>query len=78
MTHIDLSKLAVKTDESMIDEEGNPRKDVAIYEENIAVCHPSMRRKVEEAIALFFTNPTETSEIEQWTVTQNNEGGQNE
>ena len=75
MAEIDLSKLAVKTDESMVDEYGNPRKDVAIYEGNIAVCHPSMKEKLEEAIALFFTNPTGTSEIEQWTVRQNKENG---
>jgi len=78
MAEIDFSKLKVQTDESMVDEDGNPRKDVAIYEGNVAVCHPEMEEKVNEAIELFFRNPIAMSDVEQWTVRQNNEGGENE
>lgn len=55
MTEIDITKLEIQTDENMVDEEGNPRKDAAIYEGNIVVCHPDMREKLEEAQRLFFT-----------------------
>lgn len=55
MSEIDFSKLEIQTDENMLDEYGNPRKDAAIYENNIIVCHPNLYEKVKEAQRLFFT-----------------------
>ncbi len=51
----DLKKAKVKVDDKkMIDENGNPRNDVLIFENNILLCHSQMKEKVEQAIELFF------------------------
>jgi hypothetical protein len=50
----DMSKAEIKTDENMLDEDGNPRTDVLIMPDNILKCHPIMKDKLEQAIELFF------------------------
>ncbi len=54
MPLIDLSKATVQVDENFVDKEGNPKKEAAIFEDNVIVCHPEMKEKVETAINLFF------------------------
>lgn len=63
---IDLSKMEISTDESMVDEHGSPAKYVDIINEKTLVCHPSMESKLRQAIELFFQEK------------QNNEEDQNE
>lgn len=50
---IDLSKMRVEADENHVDDNGEAREDVLIYEDRL-VCHPNMKVRLEEALSLFF------------------------
>jgi len=55
---IDFSKMEIKTDETLVDENNNSRKDVLIYERCL-VCHPDIENQLREAIKLFFIDKQE-------------------
>lgn len=46
-----ISKLEIETNEEMIDDEGNPRKDIEIHKDKL-MCHPSMKKKLIEGIKI--------------------------
>lgn len=62
MAKIDFSKLEIRVYEDFVDEDGDPRKDAAIYEGNIIVCHPAMEEKLREAQRLFFISKEDEDE----------------
>lgn len=53
--NFDFSKAFVMQDETLVDENGKPRKDALIFPGNIIKCHPELYPKVMEAKRLFFT-----------------------
>jgi len=75
---IDLSKMEVATDESIVDDLGNPANFVNIKDEKTLVCHPAMKEKVEQAIRMLF----QQRDLSKTTIgvkhEENNEGGENE
>lgn len=50
---INLNNLPIVTDENLVDENGNPRKDAEIFQDKI-VCHPDLKKQVQEAFKIFF------------------------
>lgn len=50
---IDPKKLPIVTDEEMVDDKGNPKKEAHIYEDKIT-CHPSLKDQLEEGLEFFF------------------------
>ena len=75
---IDLSKMEITTDESMVDDLGNPANFVNIKDEKTLVCHPAMKEKVEQAIKMFFQQRDLSETIIGLKHEENNEGGKNE
>lgn len=53
---IDLSKMKIITDDSLVDADGEPRKDAEILPDNRIRCHPDMKEQVVEALKTFFNN----------------------
>jgi len=50
---VDLSRIErIETDDSLLDEEGHPRKDALIFEDKI-VCHPDIAEQVQIGIKFF-------------------------
>jgi hypothetical protein len=50
---VDLSRIKrIETDDSLLDEEGHPRKDALIFEDKI-VCHPDMAEHVQIGVKFF-------------------------
>lgn len=62
-----ISNLPIEASEDMVDEEGNPRKDVLIQNDKL-LCHPSMIEKLREGMKLLierkFVNQAQGEENE--------------
>ena len=78
MAWINLATATIQTDEAMVDKEGNPLHEAAVYEGNIIVCHPDLVEKVREAQQLFFTESVKSEESDKESKLLNMEDYKNE
>lgn len=52
---VDFSTIDVKADPNHVNDRGEPRQDVLIYEDRL-VCHPKYEDRLKEGLTLFFGN----------------------